>query len=161
MTRNRLGITLPFLALGLVTIACGSSSGDGTAADGGPTSSNPTAPGSSTTLSCLVQLKGFEPQCQFYEASGADAIRTIDQLRAECIDQASATAKVLDRCPTEKGLGGCKTPIVVKGADATLFITNFEFEPVGDAGILSHKTAAQVKSFCASQGKDATYVPAG
>ena len=151
-----LGLALPLLLLS----ACGSSStgGAGEGGDGGPGASS----ASGTTLSCVVQLKGFEPQCQLYEATGADAARVIDQLRAGCIDQSSATAKVVDSCPTANGLGGCKTPVKVQGgADVQLSITNFEYKPTSDAGHLgTHSTPEQVKSFCAVQGASATYIPA-
>ncbi len=156
---NRLVLSLPVLALTLATFACGSSSSSEGGADGGASATNPGS--AANTLSCLAQLNGFEPQCQFYEATGADASKTLAQLRAGCIDQAGATAKVLDACPTAKGLGGCKTPITVQGgADVKLFITNFEYEPTKDAGLGAHNTAERVKSFCESQGATATYVPA-
>jgi hypothetical protein len=148
------------LLLGLSILAACSSdstSGNGASADGGPGAS----PSGGTTFSCLVQLNGFEPQCQLYEATGADAVRTIAQLRAGCIDQSAGKAHVVEACPTENGLGGCKTPIQVKGgAVVQLFITNFEYKPTGDAGFGTHDTALQVEGFCKSQGASATYVPA-
>jgi len=160
LTRPVLGLTLPLLLLSLLS-ACGGSStgGAGEGGDGGP--SGPSS-SSETTLSCVVQLKGFEPQCQFYEATGADAVRLIDQLRAGCIDQSGATEKVVNSCPTANGLGGCKTPVKVQGgADVQLFVTNFEYKPTGDAGRLgTPSTPEQMKSFCAVQGASATYVPA-
>jgi hypothetical protein len=149
---------VPVLALlALLSAACSSSS-SGTGGDGGSAS----GASDGTTLSCLVQLGSFDLQCQYYEATGADAVKTISQLRAGCIDQAGAKASVVDACPTDGALGGCKTPVTVKGStQVQLFITNFEYKPVGDAGgLASHSTPEQVKSFCASQGASATYVPA-
>ena len=141
----------------LATFACSASSSPAGGTEGG---SSPTG-AVGTTVSCLIQLKGFEAQCQFYEATGTGAARTLDQLRAECVDKAGATAKVLDACPIEKGLGGCKTPVTVKGvSDVKLFVTNFEYEPTVNAAFETHSTAEQVKSFCANQGASTTYVPA-
>jgi hypothetical protein len=135
--------------------ACSSSSTEGTSSDGGAAGSPPGA----ATLSCVVQLNGFAPQCQFYEATGADAARAIDQLRAGCVDQSAGKAKVVDACPTADVLGGCKTPVKVQGSTAVqLFITNFEYQTGGGAGGI-HTTPEDVKSFCASQGASATYVP--
>ena len=154
---NRIVSSLSVLAIPLVALACGSSSSS--ANDDGGTA-GPT--GGGNTLSCMFQLNGFEPQCQFYEATGSDAPRAIAQLRAGCIDQSGAKAKVLDSCPTDKSLGGCKTPVPVKGStNVQLFITNFEYQPTGAPNTIEkHSTPAQVKSFCTSQGANATYIPA-
>jgi hypothetical protein len=144
------------LTLSLV-LACACSS---TSSGGGGDAGTATPGGGATTLSCMVQLNGFEPQCQFYEASGKDAVSTLEQLRAGCIDQTGAKAQILEACPTANGLGGCKTPIQVKGgAVVSLFITNFEYKPTGDGGLGTHTTAAEVESFCTRAGAPETYVP--
>lgn len=152
---KRFALALPILALTLCA-ACGSSS-TGTGGDGGAG----TLPPGENTLSCMIQLSGFEPQCQFYEATGSDAAQAIAQLRAGCVDQGGSMAKAIDACPTADGLGGCKTAVPVKGStNVQIFVTNFEYKPTTDASTLgTHTTPEQVKSFCTSQGGGATYVP--
>ena len=142
------------LLFGPLLAACSSSSAEDTGADGGAA----TSPSGASTFSCVVQLNGFGPQCQLYEANGADAARAIDQLRAGCVDQSAGKAKVVDACPTADLLGGCKTPVKVRGSTAVqLFVTNFEYKGSGAGGL--HTTPEDVKNFCASQGASATYVP--
>jgi hypothetical protein len=157
MTRTtRFAFVLPLVIAGsLALLACSSSDSTPSGGDGG---AGPAA-SSGTTLSCLVQLNGFEPQCQFYEATGTDAVATIASIRAGCVDEASATAKVLDACPTAEVLGGCKQKVEVKGGkDVALFETNFEYVPSADAGSFAHKTTEEVQTFCASEGEGVTFV---
>ena len=108
-----------------------------------------------------MQLSGFEPQCQFYEATGTDAAKTVDQVRAGCIDQGGAKASVLAVCPSADVLGGCRKPVPVKGStEVQLFITTFEYKPTLDASSpATHKTAEEMKTFCAvAANGEATYV---
>ena len=150
-------VSVTAIAMTSASGCSGSSTGtsSGSASDGGPLGTA----GSGTTLSCVLQLSGFGPQCQFYEATGADAARTISSLRSGCVDQAGAKAQVVDSCPAADTLGGCKKPITVQGAsDVKLYETNFEYKPAADAGVLAHKTAADVEGFCKSQGAATTYV---
>src|SRR5437868_1559399 len=80
-----------------------------------------------TSVRCLTQLgQRSPPMCQFYEATGPDAARLIDSLRAGCVDQGSFHAKVVDECPKDGNVGGCKTPVTVEGgANVQLYLTNF------------------------------------
>ena len=151
---NRASIFLSSIVLAASVVACGSG-GDSTAtADGGVTPQH-----SATSAACVVAINGFEPQCQLYEASGADAARVIAQLRAACTDRQGAKQHLVDGCSANRTLGGCKTPVKVQGAsDVKLFTTVFEYAPTGDAGAFAPKTPAAFERLCKSQGADAVYV---
>ncbi len=136
-----------FLFLSLLSVAplagCSGSSGS---ASGG------------TTLSCMTQLSGFAPGCQYYEATGPDAVSTISSLRAGCVDQSGLQASVVGACPTQGSLGGCKTPVTVEGgAKVSLSITNVSYTPGPDAGGFEPTTVAQVEQMCSDS--NGTYVP--
>lgn len=110
---------------------------------------------SSTTFSCTIQLSGTASDCQYYEATGADAARTIASLRAGCVNQGGQTAMVVDACPSANTLGGCKTPVTVTGgADVHLYVTFFYYPP--PAGSVSPTTTQQVQQICTDQ--KGTYV---
>ncbi len=139
------------LSLGFATSGCGSSSSS-TGGSGGSSSS-------ANTLSCVVTLAGMAPTCQFYEASGKDAATVIAQAKAGCVDQGGNKLQVVSSCPASGNLGGCKGPVTVKNAQATLDITTFRYAPAGDAGNpLDPTSAQQVQNDCQTQGD--TYVPA-
>ena len=140
------------VSLGLATSGCGSSSSS-TGGSGGSSTSN------ANTLSCVVTLAGMTPTCQYYEASGKDAATVIAQAKAGCVDQGGNKLQVVSSCPKGNNLGGCKSPVTVKNAQATLTITTFRYAPTSDAGNpLDPTSAQQVQSDCQTQGD--TYVPA-
>ena len=101
-------------------------------------------------MSCVVQITS--PTCQYYEATGPDAARTISSLQAGCVNQGTVTAKVVDSCPTEGNLGGCKSPVTVKGgANVHLDVTNFFYKAASDASAFgSPATPAAVQQQCGS-----------
>ena len=139
-----------FCALFLCFAAgCGSSTGQGTGTGTG--SSGTDGVSSGTTLACVVTITS--PECQLYEATGADASRAIDSLRAQCVDQAGITAMVVDACPTQSVLGGCKSPVKVEGdTNVQLFVTNF-FYPASDSSpALGPTSESAVEEQCASDG---------
>ncbi len=141
------------------SVACSSTtSGNPGSGDGG-VGPGSTGTASTTSFGCNIALTGGEPECQFYEATGADAARTIAQLRAGCVDQSGATAHATDTCSATDTLGGCKHQVKVEGSSAVmLFETSFEYKPGADAGSLAHKSAAEVMSFCKVEGADVVYV---
>jgi hypothetical protein len=116
---------------------------------------------SETSLSCVVQLdKVAAPMCQHYEASGPDAARTIRSLRSGCVNQSGFHARIVDSCPPEGNLGGCRRPVTVTGgADVQLDVTDFFYEAAADASALgSPATPAAVQRLCDSDRS--VFVPA-
>jgi hypothetical protein len=102
------------------------------------------------------------PMCQFYEASGPDAARMIDSLRAGCVDRGSFHAKIVDECPKEGNVGGCKTPVTVEGgANVQLYLTNFYYAPTGDASAFGPpSTPEAVKRQCSQEREGSVFVAA-
>ena len=149
--------SLFFFVLLSFAVACGSGTTEGTgSSSSGASTSSSTSSGSSTTLACVLHLTPETPSCQAYEATGADAARTIDQLRAGCVDQSGITANVVDACPTDNVLGGCKSPVKVQGgADVQLFVTNFFYPSTrGGTPLLGPSSQAAVKQQCASDDSE-------
>jgi hypothetical protein len=124
---------------------CGSSADE----PASPAQSNPNA------LSCTVKLGGLSPQCQYYEASGTDAEATLSQLAASCVTSSSATAAVVEKCPAENNLGGCRKPRPVTGRTAEVFLTSFFYSAPGTP---LYASAKDVEASCAKRGE--TFVPA-
>jgi hypothetical protein len=93
------------------------------------------------------------PMCQFYEATGPDAAPMINSLRAGCVNRGAIGAKVVDSCPTDGNLGGCKTPVkVTGGANVQLDTTNFYYATAADASAFpSPATPAAVQQRCKSE----------
>ncbi len=146
----------PLLSIAaLLLLSSGCSSGGTSPASGGGTGST-----SATSLACMVKITA--PMCQFYEATGNDAARGISSLRAGCVTMGGFSAKVVDACPTEGNLGGCKTPVVVKGdANLQLHVTNFFYAPASGASAFGEpKTPMEAAQQCAEQGDGAVYVAA-
>jgi hypothetical protein len=138
---------LPLSGVLLISLGCGSSS----------TSSS----SSGTTLSCVTQISSLTgPMCQFYEATGADAARAISSLKAGCVDQGGVSAKVVDSCPTDGNLGGCKRQVTVTGgADVQLHLTDFFYKASADASVFGSPASAEaVQQRCHDDGS--VFVPA-
>lgn len=144
----------PLLSLALLLLSTACSSG-GTSPTGGDGRASAT---SENSLAYMVQIT--VPMCQFYEAAGSDAARGIGSLRAGCVSMGAFSAKVVDACPTEGNLGGCKSPIVVKGdPNLQLHVTNFFYKP-GAGAFGQPKTAMEAAEQCAEQGDGSVYVAA-
>ena len=146
---------LPSIAVFLLLSAGCSSGGPSPAGGNGTTSS-----ASENSLACLVEIT--VPMCQLYEATGKDAAYGIRSLRAGCVSQGGFSAKVVDACPTEGNLGGCKRPVVVKGgASLQLQLTDFFYKPAAGASAFGQpKTAMDVAERCAEEGAGSVYVAA-
>lgn len=136
--------SLSLRGLPAVVLALAASTGcsSGSSAPSGGSASSP------NTLACMATLGGGTI-CEFYEATGADAMRVIASLRDGCTNQSGATLMPLASCPTAGNLGGCKAPLPVTGdPNVTITLTDFFYAQDGGLGPVS---AQDVESECSTE----------